>query len=172
MNRKQRKQRARQRKTVGAGDSPQKQHGDKFETQIPRGSDARRDEAIRSSQRAQRSEVHQTTDDASTSPASGARTPKTGPDAPRGRTRRPAPDRDVTREIGGGPGAADASSGGGAGAGIPGGGTDMRTGGQIRQGDVDEDRERLFPDSQGNRDESDFGGPARIETDDQGNLKD
>jgi hypothetical protein len=45
-------------------------------------------------------------------------------------------------------------------------------GNQIPHGNVDEDRDRLFPDSQADRDESDFGGPARIETDDEGNLKD
>ena len=172
MNRKQRKARARERKVAGASDSPQKQHGDQLEFQIPRGTDARSDEAIRSSQRAQRSEVHETTDDASTSPASGARTPKRHPDAARGRTRRTEPDREITGEIGRGPGASDASSGGGAGAGIPGGGTDMRMGEQVSDGNVDEDRARLFPDSQGDRDESDFGGPARIETDEKGNLKD
>ena len=169
MNRKQRKQQARERKG-SAGDSPQKQHGDKFETEIPRG-DVRSDEAIRSSQRAQRSEVHETTDDAATSPSSDARTAKSGPDTPRRRSGRPAPKSDTVGEIGGGLGAADASSGGGAGAGIPGGGTDMRLGERIRQGDVDEDRSRLFPASQGDRDESDFGGPARLETDEHGQLR-
>jgi hypothetical protein len=105
------------------------------------------------SERAQKSEVHQTTDDSSTSPASDARTPKGRPD-------------DAT-------GASNANSGGGAGAGIPGGGTGMRMGNQIPEGDVDEDRSRLFPESQSDRDEdeSDFGGPARIETDEQGKMK-
>ena len=85
--------------------------------------------------------------------------------------------------LGGGPGAGDSSSGGGAGAGIPGGGTDMRTNGAFSGGDVDEDRQKLFPDQaaphagQGggggarrdetaigkDRDESTYGGPLRID---------
>ncbi len=139
------------------------------------------------SERAQKSEVHETTDDASTSPGNESRTAKgradagspaqpgtTGPAPQDERSRptaRPSPDQDISSEIGGGPGAGDASSGGGAGAGIPGGGTDMRIGEQIPEGDADEDRARLFPDSQGDKDESDFGGPARIETDEQGKLR-
>ena len=52
-------------------------------------------------------------------------------------------DEDANR-IGGGPGASDGSSGGGAG--IPGGGTDMRTNGAISGGDVQKDKEKLFPE--------------------------
>jgi hypothetical protein len=44
-------------------------------------------------------------------------------------------------------GAGDASSGGGAGAGIPGGGTDMRTAGRFDKGDVKKDRKKLFPEA-------------------------
>jgi len=90
-------------------------------------------------------------------------------------------------QIGGGPGAGDSSSGGGAGAGVPGGGTDIRTEGAFSGGDVEEDRRKLFPESDeganpgasaadaGGKpkgelkathitsDESDFGGPLRIE---------
>src|SRR5687767_5087069 len=92
---------------------------------------------------AQKSEAHETTDDAGTSPASnferGSAEAKVRPDAdfanePPGR-------------IGGGAGAGDASSGGGGGAGIPGGGTDMRLGDAAPQpGDPDEDRAKLFPE--------------------------
>jgi hypothetical protein len=48
-------------------------------------------------------------------------------------------------------GAADASSGGGAGAGIPGGGTDMRTRGRFDKGDVKKDRHKLFPEAKTGR---------------------
>ena len=168
MNRRQRKQRARERKAQEA--SPLKHHGDKFEQQIARGEAG---SGGANMERAQKSEVHQTTDDAATSPASDPRTPKGRPDDVRqARRPRPAPEPDVEGEIGGGPGAGDASSGGGAGAGIPGGGTDMRMGEQIPEGDIDEDRARLFPDSQADRDESDFGGVVEIDTDEQGNLND
>ncbi|HWE96727.1 MAG TPA: hypothetical protein VG269_22395 [Tepidisphaeraceae bacterium] len=44
-------------------------------------------------------------------------------------------------------GASDASSGAGAGAGIPGGGTDMRTAGRFDKGDVKTDRHKLFPEA-------------------------
>jgi hypothetical protein len=133
------------------------------------------------SNRVQRSETHETTDDATTSPAN-----RTTPEAPAGgsapgtptpRTNSPsnfergAADRDIelTKEprdttprashpgqIGGGPGAGDASSGGGAGAGVPGGGTDMRTGGAFSGGDVEEDRRRILGEQAG-------GGAARSE---------
>ena len=120
------------------------------------------------SNRVQRSETHETTDDATTSPAN-----RTTPEAPGGGSapgsppsnfERGAADRDIelTKEppdltprdpypgqIGGGPGAGDASSGGGAGAGIPGGGTDMRTDGAFSGGDVEEDRRRIFGDAGG-----------------------
>src|SRR3954466_10864802 len=174
------------------------------------------DGAIMSSSDAQKSEVHRTTDDSSTSPGSNARQdpnapggepapmpgqqqrqdqfsaapPTSSSSAPpsRGDTlgagsmtnsssarRRgaPEPDRsqfppsnyeigaaeadrrpvdegadvaDVT-QIGGGPGASDSSSGGGGGAGIPGGGSDMRSAGFPPLGDADEDREKLFPEA-------------------------
>jgi len=97
-------------------------------------------------------------------------------------------------EIGGGPGAGDSSSGGGAGAGIPGGGTDMRTNGAFDGGDPEADRRKIFPeadragrpgaqgggpsnDDRGSPpkgelkathielDESDFGGPIKIQAD-------
>ena len=121
MNRRQRTQRVRERKPMGTGDAPRKQQGDKFESQIPR-RDPHDADAIASSQRAQRSEVHETTDDAATSPASAARTVKPRPEGQRRRGSHPASDRDVN-------------------------------------------------DSQRDRDESDFGGPARIETDERGRLK-
>ena len=54
-------------------------------------------------------------------------------------------DEDANR-IGGGPGASDGSSGGGAGSGIPGGGTNMRTKGALSGGDVQKDKEKLFPE--------------------------
>jgi hypothetical protein len=62
-------------------------------------------------------------------------------------------------------GATDASSGGGAGAGIPGGGTDMRTGGSIKPGNVEKDRAKLFPEQppKQQRDDSDFGGPLKLD---------
>jgi hypothetical protein len=44
-----------------------------------------------------------------------------------------------------GPGSADASSGGGAAAGIPGGGTDLRTSAAFNTGNPADDRKRLFP---------------------------
>ena len=122
MNRRQRKQRARERKAVGPGDAPRGQQGERFESQVPRG-DPHDADAIASSQRAQRSEVHETTDDAATSPASDVRTAKS------------------------------------------------RREGQIPRADVEPVRARLFPGSPRDRDESDFGGPARIETDERGRLK-
>ncbi len=144
------------------------------------------------SDQAQKSEAHATTDDATSSPSSAARATgaqrasKSQPDVPQAPGGRPhdaidrdlnltpgrtSPDQDIQGDIGGGPGAGDASSGGGAGAGIPGGGTDMRMGQQIPEGDVDQDRAKLFPEN-AHRDDSDFGGPVRIETDEEGNLKD
>ena len=43
-------------------------------------------------------------------------------------------------------GAGDASSGGGAAAGIPGGGTDMRTQRRFSKGNVEEDRKKILPE--------------------------
>ena len=131
MNRRQRKQRVRERTPVETGGAPRKQQGDKLESQIPR-RDPHDADAIASSQRAQRSEVHETTDDAATSPASDVRTPKPRPEDQRRREPHPAPNRDVPVEPDGG---------------------------------------RLLPGSRRDRDESDFGGPARIETDERGRLK-
>jgi hypothetical protein len=139
MNCRQRKQRARERKARESAAAPQKFHGDKFERQIPRGETGSGGLNM-ASERAQKSEVHETTDDASTSPTSDARTPKGRSDDAQHRKPRPAPGRGEEGEIGG-------------------------------SGDVEEDRARLFPDSQGDRDESNFGGPARIDSDEQGNLK-
>ena len=117
------------------------------------------------SDQAQKSEAHATTDDATGSPGNTSRAPKRGGDAvPHAHPGSMAAPH--------GPGASDANSGGGAGAGIPGGDMDMRMGEKIPEGNVEEDGARLFPDSQGDRDESDFGGPARLETDERGNLKD
>lgn len=126
-----------------------------------------------SSSDAQRSPVHQSTEDSSLEPSGPATPPadaprrgidrKVRPDdaaGPAGNFERGAatagvrPDTDADANppgagplIGGGPGASDASSGAGAGAGIPGGGTDMRTDGAFSGGNPDEDRKRLFPDS-------------------------
>lgn len=173
-------------------------------------------------QDAQKSEIHETTDDAASSPGNVGRAagePRTSGGVPDGGTGRNAPapargappasnfergaaDRDIeltaeppgtmtasaagAGEIGGGPGAGDGSSGGGAGAGIPGGGTDMRTNGAFDAGDPDADRSKLFPETApaGNpgadagsppkgelkathieSDESDFGGPIKIQAD-------
>ena len=83
----------------------------------------------------------------------------------------------ATNVIGGGPGVGDASSGGGAGAGVPGGGTDIRTGGAFNTGDPDEDRKRLFPEASSPQrpggkddtaigkdpDESTYGGPLNLD---------
>jgi len=52
-----------------------------------------------------------------------------------------------SQQMEGAVGAADSSSGGGAGAGIPGGGTDMRTSGRFSKGDVEADRRKLFPEA-------------------------
>ena len=60
-------------------------------------------------------------------------------------------DPDDSNRIGGGPGASDGNSGGGAGSGIPGGGTDLRTDGAFSGGDVEEDREKLFPEAKTKR---------------------
>jgi hypothetical protein len=58
--------------------------------------------------------------------------------------------------ISAGPGAGDSSSGGGASAGIPGGGTDMRTNPKpVRDADVERDRQKLFPEARTHRDDSD-----------------
>ena len=168
-------------------------------------------------QDAQKSEVHETTDDASSSPGNanrvgGMRTAAGNPVGGEASvSRREAPsasnfERDAADsnieltaetagatsasnspdEIGGGPGAGDASSGGGAGAGIPGGGTDMRTNGAFDGGDPEADRGKLFPETGSDRnpgananaprkgelkathiesDESDFGGPIKIQAD-------
>jgi hypothetical protein len=136
-----------------------------------------------SSSDAQRSPVHQSTEDSNLEPSNPSRQPgtaarsdaKTRPDDSDTRGPRDAGgDADVDAEsgaavIGGGPGAGDGSSGGGAGAGIPGGGTDMRTDGAFNTGDVEEDRKRLFPESSGEKtdrndpDESSFGGPLKID---------
>ena len=150
-----------------------------------------------SSSDAQRSPVHQSTEDSGLEPSGPTAPPadaprrgidrKTGPDdvaGPPGNFERGAamagvrPDTDADANppgagpvIGGGPGASDASSGGGAGAGIPGGGTDMRTNGAFAGGNVDDDRSRLFPESQrddaslnpNDPDESSFGGPLKLD---------
>lgn len=47
----------------------------------------------------------------------------------------------------GGGGSNDVTSGGGAGAGIPDADTAMRAGDAVTRGDVDQDRDRLFPES-------------------------
>ena len=93
-------------------------------------------------------------------------------------------------ELPAGPGAADADSGAGAGAGIPGGGTDMRLAGKPRPGNLQQDRDRVLGPGAGSgapsrapdenaeadpnlpgahvvSDESSFGGPVRIDTDEQ-----
>jgi hypothetical protein len=57
------------------------------------------------------------------------------------------PDRPFEME--GATGASDANSGGGAGAGIPDAELDMRTGGRVERGDLDADREKLFPEAKG-----------------------
>ncbi len=51
----------------------------------------------------------------------------------------------------GGGGSNDVTSGGGAGAGIPDAETAMRMGDTVTRGDVDQDRERIFPETK-NRD--------------------
>ena len=51
----------------------------------------------------------------------------------------------------GGGGSNDVTSGGGAGAGIPDAETAMRMGDAVTRGDVDQDRERIFPETK-NRD--------------------
>jgi hypothetical protein len=58
----------------------------------------------------------------------------------------PTGDEDENR-IGGGPGAGDAYSGAGNATGVPDADTGMRTGDVTNRGDVDEDREKLFPDA-------------------------
>lgn len=47
----------------------------------------------------------------------------------------------------GGPGASDATSGGGAGSGIPDADMLMREGGKVAKGDIQKDKEKLFPES-------------------------
>ena len=59
-------------------------------------------------------------------------------------------DEDQNR-IGGGPGAGDAYSGAGNATGIPDAETGMRAGGVTNRGDIDEDREKLFPDLENQR---------------------
>jgi hypothetical protein len=54
-------------------------------------------------------------------------------------------DRD---RIGGGPGASDANSGAGNATGAPDADTGMRAGDVVDRGNVEEDRKRLFPDSE------------------------
>jgi hypothetical protein len=71
-----------------------------------------------------------------TGAAMARRTPDTDANPPGAQTALPA-----------GPGSADASSGGGAGAGIPGGGTDLRTSAAFNTGNPADDRSRLFPDA-------------------------
>jgi hypothetical protein len=135
-----------------------------------------------SSSDAQRSPVHQATEDSSREPSGPTAPPSITPqpgqpgrDA-RGGADRPSPDARTDPDdpncapvIGGGPGASDGNSGGGAGAGIPGGGTDMRTNGAFDGGDVEEDRKRIFPEAapdaanRNDPDESTFGGPLKLD---------
>ena len=150
-----------------------------------------------SSSDAQRSPIHHATEDSSAEPTGPISAPAApharptadqdsgpdGPDGPAGNFergaamagRRPDGGEDanppgVTTVVGGGPG-------GGAGAGIPGGGTDIRTGGAFNTGNPDEDRNRLFPQAPGSRhpretddanvgkdsDESSYGGPLDLD---------
>lgn len=50
-------------------------------------------------------------------------------------------------DVSDGPGASDANNGGGAGSGIPDAETALRTGDTATRGDVEKDREKLFPES-------------------------
>jgi hypothetical protein len=135
-----------------------------------------------SSSDAQRSPVHQATEDSNLEPTSQTALPGNASRQPADVKGRPddaaSGRRDIEADaegdtapepvIGGGPGAGDGSSGGGAGAGIPGGGTDMRTNGAFNTGNIEEDRKRLFPEASENQedqsdpDESSLGGPLRI----------
>ena len=132
-----------------------------------------------SSSEAQKSPVHHATEDATAEPTNENR--QLGNVAPQGGNaadRRRDPDNDAALQppnaIGGGPGAGDGSSGGGAGAGIPGGGTDMRTDGAFSGGNVEQDRNTLFPEARTHRgdddtrvgkdrDESSYGGPLDLD---------
>lgn len=141
---------------------------------------------------AQKSEVHETTDDANsspatTSPATGARPPVEAGTGARSATRsdpgaaQPESDLAPPGQIGGGPGASDGTSGGGAGAGVPDAETVLRSGDPLAGKNVDDDRQKLFPEAappQGrgadeetkvskDPDESSFGGPLRVTDDDQ-----
>ena len=60
--------------------------------------------------------------------------------------------RDGTLGAGGG-GSNDVTSGGGAGAGIPDAETAMRMGDTVTRGDVHRDKEKIFPDTRGAKDE-------------------
>ena len=56
-------------------------------------------------------------------------------------------DEDAGGPIGGGPGASDSNSGGGAGSGIPDAETVLRGGDAAIRGDVQKDKEKLFPET-------------------------
>jgi hypothetical protein len=59
--------------------------------------------------------------------------------------------KSATPPIEGALGASDATSGGGAGAGIPDGDLAARVGDAVTRGDVHHDREKLFPEAEGSR---------------------
>ena len=132
-----------------------------------------------SSSEAQKSPVHQATEDSTSEPTNTGRvpgTPRRSDDRPDAATRpggdamerRSDPDNEADLQppgaLGGGPGAGDASSGGGAGGGIPGGGTDMRTDGAFAGGDVEQDRRKLFPEVENRRDDAEKIGPDKDES--------
>jgi hypothetical protein len=63
-----------------------------------------------------------------------------------GSTKRKAPDHTIRGEIGGGPGASDAYSGGGNASGTPDAETAMRLGRPPGQSNVQQDKAKLFPE--------------------------
>ncbi len=60
----------------------------------------------------------------------------------------------------GGGGSNDVTSGGGAGAGVPDAETAMRMGDAVTRGDVEKDRERIFPETAGNARKTDPDAPG------------
>ena len=142
---------------------------------------------------AQKSEVHETTDDATSSPANrdadragdattrGRDTGELNVDNTRDRdaVRSPA-DTEGREQFSEGPGASDGYSGGSPGSNNPGAETALRAGeAQFKRGNAEADRDKLFPGAtssgpgnasnedetcvRNDPDESSFGGPLRID---------
>jgi hypothetical protein len=136
-------------------------------------------------ERAQKSEVHERTDDASSSPSRRQAAETDRANSPASNFERAAAETDVAADTGAdatltaGPGASDGYSGGGPGSNNPDAETALRANPDVlARGDAEADRRKLFPDAPAaatenaaadelrvtnDPDESSFGGPLRID---------